>query len=77
MDLEGIMLSEVSQTETDEYHVISLIYGIKNTQQTKIYNKKRSRHTDIDNKLLVTSEEVGRDNVEVVESGRYKLLVLR
>ena len=77
MDLEGIMLSEVSQTETDEYHVISLIYGIKNTQQTKIHNKKRSRHTDIDNKLLVTSEEVGRDNVEVVESGRYKLLVLR
>ena len=28
MDLEGIMLSEVSQTEKDKYHVISLICGI-------------------------------------------------
>ena len=28
MDLEGIMLSEVSQTEKDKYHMTSLIYGI-------------------------------------------------
>ena len=28
MNLEGIMLSEVSQTEKDKYHVISLICGI-------------------------------------------------
>jgi len=27
MDLEGIMLSEVSQTEKDKYHMISLIRG--------------------------------------------------
>ena len=28
MDLEHIMLSEVSQTEKDKYHIISLICGI-------------------------------------------------
>ena len=28
MDLEGIMLSEISQTEKDKYCVISLICGI-------------------------------------------------
>ena len=28
MDLEGIMLSEISQTEKDTYCLMSLIYGI-------------------------------------------------
>ena len=28
MDLEGIMLSEISQTEKDKYYMISLICGI-------------------------------------------------
>ena len=28
MDLEMIILSEVSQKEKDKYHMISLIYGI-------------------------------------------------
>ena len=28
MDLEGIMLSEISQSEKDKYHMISLISGI-------------------------------------------------
>ena len=28
MDLESIMLSEISQSEKDKYHVISLICGI-------------------------------------------------
>ena len=28
MDLQGIKLSEISQTEKDKYHIISLIYGI-------------------------------------------------
>ena len=28
MDLEGIILNEVSQTEKDNYHMISLICGI-------------------------------------------------
>ena len=28
MDLENIILNEISQTEKDKYHMISLIYGI-------------------------------------------------
>ena len=31
MDLESIMLSEISLSEKDKYHMISLIYGIKLT----------------------------------------------
>ena len=27
MDIEGIILSEISQIEKDNYHMISLIYG--------------------------------------------------
>ena len=29
MDLEAIMLSEISQTEKDKHCMISLIYGVK------------------------------------------------
>ena len=28
MDMENIMLSEISQSQKDKYYVISLIYGI-------------------------------------------------
>ena len=28
MELESIMLSKISQSEKDKYHMISLIYGI-------------------------------------------------
>ena len=28
MDLENIMLSEISQSEKDKYHMVSLIWGI-------------------------------------------------
>ena len=28
VDIEGIMLSEISQTEKDKYHTISLIRGV-------------------------------------------------
>ena len=28
MELEGIMLSEISQTEKEKYYMISLIFGI-------------------------------------------------
>ena len=28
VELEGIMLSEISQTEKDKYQMISLIYGV-------------------------------------------------
>ena len=28
MDLDGIMLNEIGQTEKDKYHIISLICGL-------------------------------------------------
>ena len=31
MELEGIMLSEVSQSEKDEYYMVSFFWGIKNS----------------------------------------------
>ena len=38
MDLEGIMLSEISQTEKDKYCMILLICGIQKIQQTSEQN---------------------------------------
>ena len=35
IDLEGTVLSKVSQTEKDKYHMISLICGIQNKEQNK------------------------------------------
>ena len=40
MDLEGIMLSEMSQTEKDKYCMIALICGISKIQQTSENNGK-------------------------------------
>ena len=41
INLEGIVLSEVSQTEKDKYHMISLICRI---QRTKQMNKQMERN---------------------------------
>ena len=58
MDLEGIMLSEMSQTEKEKYHMISLICGISKTikinEQTK---PNKNKHIDIENRVVVTREE--------------------
>ena len=42
MDLEGIMLSEISQTGKDKYCMISVIYRILKIQQTSEYNKNKA-----------------------------------
>ena len=55
MDLEGSKLCEISQTEKDKYCMVSLICGIKNKNTTSEYNKKRNRHTDTENRPVVTS----------------------
>ena len=38
--------------------MISLIDGIFKIQQISKYSKKRSRHTDMDNKLVVTRGKI-------------------
>ena len=46
MDLEIIILSEVSQTEKDKYHMISLICGIlKKIIQMNFFTKQRDSQT--------------------------------
>ena len=44
MDLEIIIQSEVSQTEKDKYHVISLICGVRNMTQMNLFMKKKHTH---------------------------------
>ena len=40
MDLEGIMLNEVSQVEKEKYHMISCLCRILKVKQTSEYSKK-------------------------------------
>ena len=42
MELEGIMLSEISQAEEDRHRMISLICGIGETQQMNVGEGKKS-----------------------------------
>ena len=44
MDLEGIMLSEISETEKDKYCMIPLIYGIKKFNKLVNITKKKQTH---------------------------------
>ena len=58
LDLDIIILSEVSQTEKEKYHMISLLWGIlKNDTDELIY--KTETDSDIENKLVVTEGERG------------------
>ena len=45
MDLEIVMLSEVSQTEKDSYHMMAYISGVyKNDAKELIYKRETDRH---------------------------------
>ena len=44
MDLEGIMLSEISQIEKDKYCMISLICGIYKYNKVVNITKKKQTH---------------------------------
>ena len=58
MDLDIVILSEVSQTERDKYHMISLIYGIwKKDADELIY--KTETNWDLDNER--TSGQQGEE----------------
>ena len=46
MDLKGIVLSEISQTEREKYCMISVICGFYYNQLVTITTAKRSRPTD-------------------------------
>ena len=55
VDLECIMLSEVSQKEKDTDCMTSLICGMQKVKQTSEYYKQRNRLINIKNKLIFTS----------------------
>ena len=57
MELESIMLSEISQAVKDKYHMISPISGTQSTKQTSEQN--RTRDVEIKNTLTVTREVEG------------------
>ena len=57
MELESIMLSEISQALKDKYHTISPISGTWSKKQTSEQNT--TRDTEIKNKLTVTKGEEG------------------
>ena len=44
LDLEIIILSEVSQTEKNKYHVISLICGILKMIKMNLFTKQKQTH---------------------------------
>ena len=72
MDLEIIILSEVSQTEKDKHLMILLIYGIfkKNDTNERIYK------TETDSQMVTKGERGGGINWEL-GINRYTLLHIK
>ena len=67
MDLESIMLSEISQAVKYKYHMILPISGTNSTKQTSKQNV--TRDIEIGNRLTVARGEVGRDSRGIKEKG--------
>ena len=59
MDLEIVILSEVSQIEKDKYHMILLICSILKKVYKRAYLQNRNKVADVENKLIVTKRERG------------------
>ena len=57
MDLEVIILSEVSQTKRQISYGITYMWNIKYDTNELIY--KTETDSDIENKLMITKEELG------------------
>ena len=75
MDLEIVILSEVSQTEKEKYHMTSLICGIQKEMIHVNLLKDKKRLTDLENKCLVTEGEGwGKRIVEEFGLDIYTLL---
>ena len=72
MDLEGIMLREVSQTEKDKYCVFTFMWDLKNkTNEQMLKNRNRQQ-------TIGTSEERGRGEAKYKKQiKRHKLLSIK
>ena len=71
MDLEIIILSEVSQKEKDKYHDITYRWNLQYDTNETIYEIK-NRIMDIENRLMVAKGKRGKD--WEFEVSRCKLL---
>ena len=64
MDLEIIILSEISQKERDKYHMISPIYGIfKNDTNELIYKTEIDSQTQKTNLWLPQGKEGDKSGI--------------
>ena len=59
IDLEIVILSEVSQTEKDKYHMISLICGIYTIIQMNLFMKQKQTHRHRDQTFVIAKGEEG------------------
>ena len=66
MNLVSIMLSEMSQTEKDKNHMISLMWNIKQ-KATNNMNKRKTKLIDADNRMVVTRGTGGRGKIKRVK----------
>ena len=57
MELETLILSEVSQKEKDKYHVISLISGIQYMAQMDLSTEKKVM--DLEKRLIIANDGGG------------------
>ena len=55
MELETLILSEVSQEEKDKYHMISLVSGIQHRTQMNLSTEKKLM--DLENRLVAACVE--------------------
>ena len=72
MELEGIMRSEISQTEKDKYFMISLICGVWTNTPPKQTNKQKLTQTKLIEKeiRLVVTRGGGLREGELDEGGQ-------
>ena len=69
--MEGITLSEISQTEKDKYYMISLVCDLKN--KTSEYNNNKKKLTDTEDKPVVIGEREGGSKIGVGDWATYSL----
>ena len=75
MDLKGIRLSEVSQTEKDKYLIISFIVESKNKPK-KMNKKSRTRFIGTEKNMAAREERVGDvQNAERRLRGAHQLQI--
>ena len=67
MDIEGIMLREITQTVRAKYYRISPTCGIKNEKIKQTSEDNRKADSDTENKLVVSTAGVGEWGVQTGE----------